>query len=205
MAKIPTPIAPFLHRMPILVIDNIDSFTFTLVDYFAQLGAEVRVARANAITLDDALAFPGLLLIGPGPGQPADAGISVALAAACMEHAKPLLGICLGHQAIALAAGATIARAAPMHGKTDAIAHDGSGLFAGLPSPLTMTRYHSLVAHDLPLSLRATAHGSDGTIQALAHTSAPVHGLQFHPESVASDHGLQLLDAFLTLTTRPSP
>jgi len=181
----------------LLVIDNVDSFTFTLVDYCRQLGAAVEVVRADAIAVEDAIAFPGKLLIGPGPGHPAEAGISVPLAAACLETGKPLLGVCLGHQAIALAAGGTIRRAAPMHGKTDAIRHDGSGLFAGLPSSLTMTRYHSLVADELPPSLRATAWGSDGTIQALAQVGGPVHGIQFHPESVASEHGLALLGAFL--------
>ncbi|WP_300975480.1 aminodeoxychorismate/anthranilate synthase component II [Sphingomonas sp. LHG3406-1] len=181
----------------LLVIDNVDSFTFTLVDYCRQLGASVDVVRADALTVAEALAHPGPLLISPGPGHPADAGISVALAAACIVAGKPLLGVCLGHQAIGLACGATIARAAPMHGKTDAIAHDGRGLFAGLPTPLTMTRYHSLVVERLPADLHATAYGSDGTIQALSHRSAPVHGVQFHPESIASDHGLALLANFL--------
>jgi anthranilate synthase component 2 len=188
--------------MHLLVIDNHDSFTFTLIDYLRQLGAEVTVAQSDAITVGDALAHPGPLLISPGPGHPADAGISVPLAAACIAVAKPLLGVCLGHQAIALAAGAAIVRAEPMHGKTDRIVHDGTGLFEGLQSPLTMTRYHSLVAQDLPPSLRATAHGSDGTLQALAHASAPVHGVQFHPESIASDQGLQLLANYLALALK---
>lgn len=183
----------------LLVIDNHDSFTFTLVDYCRQLGARVTVAQSDSIPAGQALAHEGPLLISPGPGHPADAGISVPLAAACMKARKPLLGVCLGHQAIALAAGATIARAEPMHGKTDRIEHDSSALFAGLPSPLTMTRYHSLVAADLPPVLRVTAHGSDGTIQALAHRDAPVHGVQFHPESIASEHGLHLLANFLSL------
>jgi anthranilate synthase component 2 len=185
--------------MHLLVIDNHDSFTFTLVDYLRQLGAEVTVAQSDAITVAEALAQPGPLLISPGPGHPADGGISVPLAAACIEARKPLLGVCLGHQAIALASGATIVRAEPMHGKTDDIDHDGTGLFTGLPSPLTMARYHSLVAEDLPPSLRATAHGSDGTLQALAHVASPVHGVQFHPESIASDQGLALIANFLKL------
>ncbi|NJC06690.1 anthranilate synthase component 2 [Sphingomonas kaistensis] len=188
----------------LLVVDNHDSFTFTLVDYCRQLGAEVTVAQADAITVSDAMAHEGAVLISPGPGHPADAGVSVALAAACIAARRPLLGVCLGHQAIALASGAAIVRAAPMHGKTDAIAHGGDGLFAGLPTPLTMTRYHSLVAADLPPTLRATAHGSDGTIQALAHASAPVHGVQFHPESIASEHGLHLIANFLRLSHRPA-
>lgn len=183
----------------LLVLDNHDSFTFTLVDYLRQLGAEVTVAQSDALTVDQALAHPGPLLLSPGPGHPRDAGISVPLAAACMAAAKPLLGVCLGHQAIALAAGAKIVRARPMHGKTDPITHDGGGLFTGLPSPLTMTRYHSLVAQHLPPALRATARGSDGTLQALAHAHAPVYGVQFHPESIASEHGLRLLGNFLAL------
>lgn len=183
----------------LLVLDNHDSFTFTLVDYCRQLGATVTVAQSDAITVAEALAHPGPLLLSPGPGHPAESGISVPLAAACIEAARPLLGVCLGHQAIAMAAGADITRAEPMHGKTDLITHDGNGLFADLPRPVTMTRYHSLVATNLPPTLRATAQGSDGTIQALAHRLAPVHGVQFHPESIASDHGLALLANFLTL------
>ena len=188
--------------MNLLVLDNHDSFTFTLVDYCRQLGAEVIVAQADAVTVAEVLAHDGPLLISPGPGHPAAAGISVPLAAACISAGKPLLGVCLGHQAIALAAGAAIARAEPMHGKTDPIAHDGTGLFAGLPDPLTMTRYHSLVAERLPPCLRPTAHGSDGTIQALSHVAAPVHGVQFHPESIASEHGLRLLANFLRLAAQ---
>jgi anthranilate synthase component 2 len=160
------------------------------------------VVQADAITVNEALAHPGPLLISPGPGHPADAGVSVSLAAACIASAKPLLGVCLGHQAIALAAGATIVRAEPMHGKTDYIVHDATGLFADLPNPLTMTRYHSLVATSLPPALRETAWGSDGTIQALAHASAPVHGVQFHPESIASEHGLALLANFIGIAAR---
>lgn len=191
--------------MNLLVLDNHDSFTFTLVDYCRQLGAEVEVAQADAISVAQALAHPGPLLISPGPGHPADAGISVPLAAACIAAGKPLLGVCLGHQAIALAEGAAIVRAEPMHGKTDLIAHDGTGLFAGLPDQLIMTRYHSLVARDLPPTLHATAHGSDGTAQALSHIAAPVYGVQFHPESVASKHGLKLLANFLDLSVQALP
>ena len=185
--------------MHLLVVDNHDSFTFTLVDYLRQLGAEVSVAQADAITVADALAHAGPLRISPGPGQPTEAGLSAPLAAACLAAAKPLLGVCLGHQAIALAAGATITRAAPMHGKIDHITHDGRDLFAAVPSPLSVTRYHSLVAENLPQDLRVAALGSDGTIQALAHCSAPVYGVQFHPESIASEQGLPLLANFLRL------
>lgn len=183
--------------MNILVIDNVDSFTFTLVDYLIQLGARVTVARADELSVEEALARGAPILLSPGPGHPSAAGISVPLAAACIERRRPLLGVCLGHQAIALAAGAEIARAEPVHGKTDAIRHDGSGLFAGLPSPLTMTRYHSLVAQGLPETLVANAWGSDATVQAFHHRDAPVHGVQFHPESIASEHGLALLGRFL--------
>ena len=181
----------------LLVIDNVDSFTFTLVDYLRQLGADVAVERSDALTVAEALAHSGPLLLSPGPGRPEDAGISVPLAAACMASGKPLLGVCLGHQAIGLAAGARVVRSAPVHGMTDAIRHNGSGLFAGLPSPLTATRYHSLVVEDLPPELLAVASGTDGTLQALRHRTAPVHGIQFHPESIASEHGLALLARFL--------
>jgi anthranilate synthase component II len=181
----------------VLVIDNADSFTFILVDYLKQLGAEVAVVRSDDLTVGEALGHAGPLLISPGPGSPQEGGISVPLAAACMERNRPLLGVCLGHQAIGLAAGGRIARANPVHGKTDAITHDGSGLFAGLPSPLIMTRYHSLVVEDLPPSLVGTAYGSDGTLQGLRHRDAPIFGIQFHPESVASEHGLVLLGRFL--------
>jgi anthranilate synthase component 2 len=181
----------------LLVIDNVDSFTFTLVDYLRQLGADVAVERSDALTVAEALAHNGPLLLSPGPGHPEDAGISVPIAAACMASGKPLLGVCLGHQAIGLAAGARVVRSAPVHGMTDAIRHNGSGLFAGLPSPLIATRYHSLVVEDLPPELLAVASGTDGTLQALRHRTAPVHGIQFHPESIASEHGLALLARFL--------
>ena len=186
----------------LLVIDNVDSFTFTLVDYCRQLGAEVTVVRSGEVSVAEAMRFEGALLISPGPGGPEEAGVSVPLARACLESGKPLLGVCLGHQAIAAAAGARIVRGAPVHGKTDAIAHDGSGLFAGLPSPLSVTRYHSLVVEGLPAPLVPVAHGSDGTLQGFRHERAPIHGIQFHPESVASEQGLALLRAFLAQAGR---
>jgi anthranilate synthase component 2 len=157
----------------------------------------VQVARSAELTVAEALAHEGPLLLSPGPGRPEDAGISVPLAAACMAEGKPLLGVCLGHQAIGLAAGAGVARGRPVHGKTDLIRHDGTGLFTALPSPLAMTRYHSLVVEDLPPSLRPVAYGSDGSLQAFSHVTAPVHGIQFHPESIASEHGLALLRRFV--------
>jgi anthranilate synthase component 2 len=182
----------------ILMIDNVDSFTFMLVDYLTTLGAEVVVKRNDALTVDEALASGANgILISPGPGAPEEAGISVPLAKACMERRQPLLGICLGHQAIALACGSTVERTYPVHGKVAQVTHDGSGLFAGLPSPLDATRYHSLAVPDPRPPLIANAWSEDGTVMAMRHESAPVHGIQFHPESVASEHGHALLGAFL--------
>ena len=182
----------------ILVIDNIDSFTFMLVDYLAALGADVAVKRNDALTVNEALgsASDGIL-ISPGPGKPEDAGISVALAKACVEHRQPLLGVCLGHQAIAIACGSTVERTYPVHGKVAQVRHDGSGLFDGLPSPFAATRYHSLAVTDPGPPLIANAWSDDGTVMAMRHAEAPVHGIQFHPESVASEQGRPLLAAFL--------
>jgi len=187
----------------ILVVDNYDSFTWNLVHLAEALGAEVRVVRNDALNAADALASgaDGILL-SPGPGGPEAAGISVALVHACAEARRPLLGICLGHQAIAAAFGAEVARAPrPVHGKASAIAHDGRGLFAGLPSPFAAVRYNSLtiVPESLPNCLEPTAWAEDGTLQGLAHRGLPIHGLQFHPESVASDHGSALIGGFLGL------
>ncbi|CAA9507078.1 MAG: hypothetical protein AVDCRST_MAG62-297 [uncultured Sphingomonas sp.] len=183
----------------LLVVDNHDSFTFTLVDYLLTLGASVQVAESDSIGLADALALQvdGYLL-SPGPGRPEYAGISVALAGACIEQRRPLLGVCLGHQAIALAAGASVIRTAPVHGKSVALRHDGSGLFSQLPSPFSVTRYNSLTVTDLPQTLSANAWDDHG-VQALRHVQAPVHGVQFHPESCTSDHGHALLGRFVAL------
>ena len=182
----------------LLMIDNIDSFTFMLVDYLRQLGAEMRVERSDRVTVEQAFA-PGIdaIIVSPGPGKPEDAGISVALAAACIARRHPLLGICLGHQAIALACGSRVERTPPVHGKVANVRHDGSGLFAGLPSPFAATRYHSLGVPDPRPPLIANAWSNDGLVMAMRHADAPVHGLQFHPESVASEHGLALLGAFV--------
>ena len=186
----------------LLMIDNVDSFTFMLVDYLRQLGADMRVERSDRVTVDEALA-PGIdaIVVSPGPGKPEDAGISVALAAACIARRHPLLGICLGHQAIALACGSRVQRTPPVHGKVANVRHDGSGLFAGLPSPFAATRYHSLGVPDPRPPLIANAWSDDGLVMAMRHADAPVHGLQFHPESVASEQGLALLGAFLGLST----
>jgi anthranilate synthase component 2 len=184
----------------ILAIDNYDSFTFTLVDYLKSLGAELRVERNDAIGVDEAMASSAHgYLISPGPGEPQDAGISVALARACIEQNKPLLGVCLGHQAIGLACGARVERVAPMHGKIAEVRHDSSGLFGDLPSPIAATRYHSLAVIDPQPPLLANAWSEDGLIMAMRHRSAPVHGVQFHPESVASEYGHALVGAFLHL------
>ena len=188
--------------MRLLVIDNYDSFTWNLVHYLQVAGAEVDVARNDAMTADDAVANWDALVISPGPGMPDDAGISLSVVAACVEHEVPLLGVCLGHQAIAQSLGGHIGRAANiMHGKTSQITHDGTGLFADLPSPFSAARYHSLtvVSDSLPACLEVTARSEDGTIMGISHRTSPIHGIQFHPESVASDHGAALLKSFLTL------
>ncbi|HYI49176.1 MAG TPA: aminodeoxychorismate/anthranilate synthase component II [Allosphingosinicella sp.] len=187
----------------ILVVDNYDSFTWNLVRYLREIGAEVEVARNDALTPAEALeSGAGAVLISPGPGTPDEAGISLALVAACAQARRPLLGICLGHQAIGRHFGGRVTRApAPMHGKVSAIAHDGSGVFAGLPSPFEATRYHSLcvASAGLPDALIVNARAQDGTIQGVRHASLPIHGVQFHPESIASAHGHALLANFLAL------
>lgn len=191
-----------MRSAQILVIDNVDSFTFMLVDYLKVLGAKVLVRRNDELDVDQALALGlGGLLISPGPGAPEDAGISVLLAKAAIERRRPLLGVCLGHQAIALACGGRVGRCDPVHGKVASVRHDGTGLFTNIPSPFQATRYHSLAAQDLPSSLLANAWAEDGTIMALRHRSAPAHGLQFHPESIASEHGRQLLASFVESCT----
>ena len=182
----------------ILVIDNVDSFTFMLVDYLLALRAEVRVERHDAITVEEALALrTDGVLISPGPGTPEQAGISVQLAKACIERRQPLLGICLGHQAIAIACDSRVERTWPVHGKIASVRHDGTGLFTGLPSPFAATRYHSLAVPDPHPPLIANAWSEDGTVMAMRHADAPAHGIQFHPESVASEQGKALLSAFL--------
>jgi anthranilate synthase component 2 len=181
----------------LLLLDNVDSFTFMLADSLRVAGAEVRVVRNDGFDIAAALADHDGIVISPGPGAPEEAGQSVALAAACIAARKHLLGVCLGHQAIALACSGTVGRVAPMHGKIATVRHDGSGLFAGLPSPLEATRYHSLAVTDLPASLLANAWSEDGLVMALRHASAPAHGIQFHPESIASPHGATLLAAFV--------
>jgi len=187
-------------RPRILVVDNVDSFTFMLVDYLRSLGADVEVERNDGVSVEGALGKGrDGILISPGPGAPQDAGISVELAARCIERRRPLLGVCLGHQAIGLACGSKVEATYPVHGKIAKVSHDGSGLLAGLPSPFAATRYHSLAVPDPRPPLIANAWSEDGTVMAMRHAEAPVHGVQFHPESVASEQGKPLLGAFLEI------
>jgi anthranilate synthase component II len=182
----------------LLLLDNIDSFTFMLADTLRVAGATVTVVRHDAVSPDEALEIGrDGVVISPGPGDPHDAGISVALAAACVERHRPLLGICLGHQALALADGGIVNRVAPMHGKIAAVRHDSSGLFAQVASPFAATRYHSLAVTALGPNLVAQAWSDDGVIMAMRHATAPAHGLQFHPESVATAAGSALIAAFV--------
>jgi anthranilate synthase component 2 len=192
-------------RPRILVVDNVDSFTFMLVDYLKSLGAEVEVERNEGVSVDQALEKGrNGILISPGPGRPEDAGISIELAARCIERRHPLLGVCLGHQAIAIACGSTVERTYPVHGKIARVTHNGSGLLAGLPSPFAATRYHSLAVPDPHPPLIANAWSEDGTVMSMRHADAPVHGVQFHPESVASEEGKPLLKAFLGICHAPA-
>lgn len=189
----------------ILVIDNYDSFTFNLVHYLMELGAEVEVVRNDAITAEEAIASDaGGYLISPGPCTPNEAGVSLDLVAACAKTKKPLLGVCLGHQAIGQHFGGKVVRGGLMHGKTSTLTHDGSGLFADLPSPYSATRYHSLVVEDIPdcLLVNATSEtpGLDGSsVMGFRHRDLPIHGVQFHPESIATEHGHALLANFLVI------
>ena len=191
----------------ILVIDNYDSFTFNLVQYLQQLGAEVTVARNDALTASEALARqPQAILLSPGPCTPDDAGICLDLIAAAADARMPLLGVCLGHQSLGQAFGGRVVRAPTlMHGKTSPVQHGGSSVFQGLPSPFTATRYHSLIVErdGLPDTLEITAWSDDGLIMGLAHRELPLHGVQFHPESIATEHGHRLLANFLDIAGIP--
>ena len=186
----------------ILLIDNYDSFTFNLVHVFGDLGAECEVVRNDQITPDEALARqPEAIVLSPGPCTPSEAGVCLDLIHAAAGRV-PLLGVCLGHQAIGQAFGGDVVRAAaPMHGKVSAVTHGDAGVFAGLPTPFEAARYHSLVVapETLPEVLEATAHTADGAIMGLQHRSLPIHGVQFHPESIASEHGHRLLQNFLDI------
>jgi anthranilate synthase/aminodeoxychorismate synthase-like glutamine amidotransferase len=187
----------------VLVIDNYDSFTYNLVQYLGELGAEVRVHRNDEVDVDDVVEMqPAKVLISPGPGRPEAAGISLDLIRR-IGATTPILGVCLGHQAIGVAYGGTVCRAAaPMHGKTSTVVHDGKGLFAGITEPFEAGRYHSLIIarQDLPQDLEVVAQAKeDGTIMAVRHRTYPVHGVQFHPESVLTNEGRRMLRNFLEM------
>jgi anthranilate synthase/aminodeoxychorismate synthase-like glutamine amidotransferase len=188
-----------VNRNPVVaVIDNYDSFTYNLVHHIAEMGGDPVVFRNDATTVDE-LAGYDLLLISPGPCTPAEAGVSVA-AVRALSGRMPILGVCLGHQAIGVAFGAAVVRGNPMHGKTSEIEHDGTGVLAGLPSPFVATRYHSLVVDPaLPDELVTNARAADGTIMGLRHREHATFGVQFHPESVLSPEGKQLMANFLEL------
>ena len=194
----------------ILVIDNYDSFTFNLVHYLLELGAETRVVRNDAITAAEAIALqPQAVLLSPGPCTPNEAGVCLDLIAAAAAVRLPLLGVCLGHQSLGQAFGGTVVRAPQvMHGKTSAMTHDGTGIFAGLPSPFEATRYHSLIVRedDLPGCFAVNARSPDGIIMGMRHKELPLHGVQFHPESIATEHGHAMLANFMTLAgLQPQP
>jgi para-aminobenzoate synthetase component 2 len=186
--------------MSILVIDNYDSFTYNLVQYMGELGADLDVRRNDEVSVEEVKALrPEKIVISPGPGTPAEAGITIDLIRQ-MGTSTPIFGVCLGHQAIGEAMGGKVVRASRlMHGKTSMVTHTGEGVFSGLPSPLEATRYHSLVVEreSLPDCLEITAESDDGFIMGLRHKTLPIEGVQFHPESVLTVHGMQMLRTFL--------
>ncbi|HET6667604.1 MAG TPA: aminodeoxychorismate/anthranilate synthase component II [Intrasporangium sp.] len=191
---------PRLTTAPrVLVIDNYDSFVYTIVGYLEQLGTECKVVRNDAVEASAASTYDGVL-VSPGPGTPEDAGISMAIIEECARTRTPMLGVCLGHQALGVAFGATVDRAPELlHGKTSRVHHDGTGVLQGLPSPFTATRYHSLTIEPATLTggLIATAHTDTGVIMAVRHRELPLHGVQFHPESVLTEGGHRMLANFL--------
>ena len=186
----------------ILVIDNYDSFTYNLVQYLGELGAELRVRRNDEVSGDEIDEMkPAKILISPGPGRPESAGVTLEVIRRFGPQ-TPLLGVCLGHQAIGMAYGGTVCRAAtPMHGKTSTVVHDGKGVFKGMTLPFEAGRYHSLIiaSDDVPAELEVSARTNDGTIMAVRHRSYPVHGVQFHPESVLTNEGRRILGNFLEM------
>jgi len=184
----------------ILVIDNYDSFTWNLVHYLMEMGAKVEVVRNDAMSAGQAISTGAQgFLISPCPCTPNEAGISLDLVGAAADAGVPLLGVCLGHQSIGQYFGGQVVRGGLMHGKTSPVTHDGSGLFAGLPSPFTATRYHSLVVENVPENLIVNATSDDGHAMGFRHKSLPIHGVQFHPESIATEHGHALLANFLKM------
>jgi anthranilate synthase/aminodeoxychorismate synthase-like glutamine amidotransferase len=187
----------------VLVIDNYDSFTYNLVQYLGELGADIRVRRNDEVTIEEVAAMhPDQILISPGPGRPEDAGVTMDVIRT-FGPTTPVLGVCLGHQAIGMVYGGTVCRAkAPMHGKTSTVEHDGKGVFAGIAAPFEAGRYHSLIiaGDSVPPELEVTARTKDdGTIMGVRHRKYPVHGVQFHPESVLTDEGKRMLRNFLDL------
>jgi anthranilate synthase component II len=192
----------------LLLIDNYDSFTYNLVHYLGELGADVRVVRNDAMDVQAAMALrPSSIVLSPGPCDPSSAGICLPLTLAAAEARIPLLGVCLGHQTIGQAFGGDVVRCHEIvHGKMGTMHHAGKGVFAGLPSPFVATRYHSLIVDPktLPECLEVTAWLEDGTIMGLRHKDRPIEGVQFHPESIASEHGHQLLRNFLDLARVPA-
>lgn len=191
----------------LLLIDNYDSFTYNLVHYLMELGADVRVERNDALSAREALATNAqAFLISPGPCTPNEAGISLDLVAACADAGKPLLGVCLGHQSIGQHFGGEVVRGGLMHGKTSPVVHDDTGLFQGLPSPFLATRYHSLVVPEASLppemivNARVEARADETAhVMGFRHATLPIHGVQFHPESIATEHGHKMLANFLRL------
>ncbi|KTR84854.1 para-aminobenzoate synthase [Novosphingobium barchaimii] len=182
----------------ILVIDNYDSFTWNLVHYLMELGAEVEVVRNDALSVGQAMSSGAKgFLISPGPCTPNEAGISLDLVGAAAQAGMPLLGVCLGHQSIGQYFGGKVVRGGLMHGKTSPVTHDDSGVFAGVPSPFTATRYHSLIVEDIPETLLVNARSDDGHVMGFRHRDLPIHGVQFHPESIATEHGHAMLANFL--------
>ena len=183
----------------ILVVDNYDSFVFNLVQYLGQLGAECTVKRNDEVEASDAKGYDGVL-ISPGPGTPEEAGVSIAMIKYCAENSIPLFGVCLGHQAIGVAFGATVSRAPELlHGKTSQVIHEGKGVFKDLPSPFTATRYHSLAVekNTVPDVLEVTGATDSGIVMSMRHKSLPIEGVQFHPESVLTEHGHMMLANWL--------
>jgi para-aminobenzoate synthetase component II len=183
----------------ILVVDNYDSFVFTIVGYLQQIGADCEVVRNDALSPADGADFDGVL-VSPGPGTPQEAGVSIAMISACAERNQPMLGVCLGHQALGVVFGAAVNRAPELlHGKTSMVHHDGTGVLQGLPSPFVATRYHSLTIDPATLTddLIATAHSDSGVIMAVRHPTLPLEGVQFHPESVLTQGGHRLFANWL--------
>ena len=184
----------------ILVVDNYDSFVFNLVQYLQQLGAECTVLRNDEVQASAASDYDGVL-ISPGPGTPEEAGVSIAMIKYCAEHSIPLFGVCLGHQAIGVAFGATVSRAPELlHGKTSQVHHTGAGVFKSLPTPFTATRYHSLAVEPATISkeLEVTGKTESGVVMSMRHKTLPIEGVQFHPESVLTEHGHLMLANWLT-------